>query len=86
LVDIVPLVSRVMFAYSARGDLMTDLIHFMILVITTMFAAGAAVLVNWLLLRATFELMRPATVGRSASHSASTAGAAQVIRTHPGRR
>lgn len=64
---------------------MTDLIHFTILVITTMFAAGAAVLVNWLLLRATFELMRPA-VGRTARHPASAVGAAQASGAHAVRR
>lgn len=77
--EIVRFVSRERFAYLARGDFMTDLLHFMILVITTMFAAGAAVLVNWLLLRATFELMRPATVAR-------TAGAAQASRMQAVRR
>ncbi len=43
---------------------MIGLLHLTTLVITTVFAAGAAVLVNWLLLRATFQLMRPATAGK----------------------
>ena len=43
---------------------MIGLLHFSTLVITTVFAAGAAALVNWLLLRATFQLMRPATAGQ----------------------
>lgn len=43
---------------------MIGILHFTTLVVTTMFAAGAAVLVNWLLLRATFQLMRPATAGK----------------------
>ena len=43
---------------------MMAILHFTTLVITTLFAAGAAALVNWLLLRATFQLMRPATAGR----------------------
>jgi hypothetical protein len=43
---------------------MIAILHFTTLVITTLFAAGAAALVNWLLLRATFQLMRPATAGR----------------------
>jgi len=46
---------------------MMGLLHFTTLVITTIFAAGAAVLVNWLLLRATFQLMRPATAGKVAN-------------------
>jgi hypothetical protein len=44
---------------------MITVLHFTMLVITTLFAAGAAALVNWLLLRATFQLMRPATAGRA---------------------
>jgi hypothetical protein len=43
---------------------MMAILHFTTLVITTLFAAGAAALANWLLLRATFQLMRPATAGR----------------------
>jgi len=44
---------------------MIAILHFTTLVITTIFAAGAAALANWLLLRATFQLMRPATAGRA---------------------
>jgi hypothetical protein len=46
---------------------MMAILHFTTLVITTVFAAGAAALVNWLLLRATFQLMRPATAGRAST-------------------
>jgi len=46
---------------------MIAILHFTTLVITTVFAAGAAALVNWLLLRATFQLMRPATASRTRS-------------------
>jgi hypothetical protein len=49
---------------------MMALLHFTTLVITTLFAAGAAALVNWLLLRATFQLMRPATAGRASTGAA----------------
>ena len=49
---------------------MMALLHFTTLVITTLFAAGAAALVNWLLLRATFQLMRPATAGRTSMGAA----------------
>jgi len=49
---------------------MIAILHFTTLVITTLFAAGAAALVNWLLLRATFRLMRPATVGRASTGTA----------------
>ncbi len=46
---------------------MMAILHFTTLVITTLFAAGAAALVNWVLLRATFQLMRPATAGRTST-------------------
>jgi hypothetical protein len=46
---------------------MMAILHFTTLVITTLFAAGAAALVNWLLLRATFQLLRPATAGRAST-------------------
>jgi hypothetical protein len=40
---------------------MIAIAHFAGLVVTTLFAAAAAVLLDWLLLRAMFQLMRPAT-------------------------
>jgi hypothetical protein len=46
---------------------MMAILHFATLVIITVFAAGAAALVSWLLLRATFQLMRPATAGRAST-------------------
>jgi hypothetical protein len=49
---------------------MMAILNFTTLVITTLFAAGAAALVNWLLLRATFHLMRPATAGRPSTRTA----------------
>ena len=49
---------------------MMAILHFTTLVITSVFAAGAAALVNWLLLRATFQLMRPATAGRASTGTA----------------
>jgi hypothetical protein len=63
---------------------MIAMLHFATLVITTMLAVTAAVLLHWLLLRATFHLMRPATAGRTATRSASRAdllrGTAQLTR------
>jgi hypothetical protein len=56
---------------------MIGLLHFTTLVITTMFATGAAALANWLLLRATFQLMRPATAGKVANR-ASTNSASRL--------
>jgi hypothetical protein len=43
---------------------MIGALHFITLVITTMFAAAAAVGLNWLLLQGTFRLMRPAATLR----------------------
>jgi hypothetical protein len=43
---------------------MSVLLHFAGLVITTMFAVGAAAGLNWMLLRGAFWMMRPATAGR----------------------
>ena len=40
---------------------MIAIAHFAGLVLTTLFAATAAVLLDWLLLRAMFQLIRPAT-------------------------
>ena len=40
---------------------MIAIAHFAGLVLTTIFAAAAAVLLDWLLLTAMFQLMRPAT-------------------------
>lgn len=73
---------------------MTGLLHFTTLVITTMFAAGAAVLVNWLLLRATFQLMRPATASKvvngasakSATRLSLVPGTTRVAQAYAGRR
>ena len=44
---------------------MTGILQFTTLVIATMFAAAAAVAFDWLLLRAAFHLMRPATARRA---------------------
>ena len=52
---------------------MIAILHFTTLVITTVFAAGAAALVNWLLLRVTFQLMRPAIAGRTSTRTATGA-------------
>jgi hypothetical protein len=59
---------------------MIAMIHFATLVIATMFAAAAAVLFDWLLLRATFHLMRPATARQTFVHSELVRGTAQLTR------
>jgi hypothetical protein len=67
-------------------------LHFITLIITTMFAAATAVLVNWLLLRGMFRLMRPATAGRTSAEAAVQVrlhivpGTALAARAYSGRR
>ena len=46
---------------------MIAIAHFVGLVVTTLFAAGAAVLLDWIFLRAMVQLMRPATAKAAAS-------------------
>lgn len=43
---------------------MITMLNFTILVITTIFAAAAAIALHWLFLRAAFLMMRPATARR----------------------
>jgi len=43
---------------------MIAMLHFATLVVTTIFAVAAAVAFDWMLLRAMFVLMRPATARR----------------------
>ncbi len=50
------------------------------LVITTMFAAAAAVGLNWLFLRAAFLMMRPATARRIPLRAELARGTAQLAR------
>jgi hypothetical protein len=81
-----------------RRRAMIAALHFITLVVTTMFAAAAAVFVNWVLLRGAFLLMRPATAGRTAARSARNvsentatglhvvSGTVAVARAYAGRR
>ena len=55
-------------------------LHFATLVIATLLAAAAAVAVHWLLLRATFLLMRPATAHRIAPRTELAHGTAALAR------
>jgi hypothetical protein len=64
---------------------MLAILHFITLVVTTLFAAAAAALVNWLLLRGTFHLMRPATAERAQGKAASVIPM-RVARVFGGRR
>jgi hypothetical protein len=59
---------------------MIAMLHFATLVIATMFAVLAAVLLHWLLLRATFHLMRPATARQTASRADLVRGTVPLAR------
>lgn len=59
---------------------MIAMMHFAMLLITTMLAAAAAVSLNWLLLRAAFVLMRPAAARKSAVRTGLVRGTAQLAR------
>jgi len=61
---------------------MIAMLHFATLVVTTLFAAAAAVALDWLLLRAMFVLMRPATARRVNAPSQLVHGAAQLARAY----
>lgn len=59
---------------------MIAMLHFATLVVATVFAAAGAALFNWLLLRASFFLMRPATARRIPARTELVRGAAQLAR------
>jgi hypothetical protein len=61
---------------------MIAMLHFATLVITTMFAAAAAAAFHWLLLQATFLLMRPATAKRVPARTALVRGTAELARAY----
>ena len=61
---------------------MIAMLHFATLVVTTLFAAAAAVALDWLLLRAMFVLMRPATARRVNAPSQLVRGTAQLTRAY----
>jgi len=61
---------------------MIAMLHFATLVVTTLFAAAAAVALDWLLLRAMFVLMRPATAQRVNAPSPLVRGTAQLTRAY----
>jgi hypothetical protein len=61
---------------------MIAMLHFATLVVTTVFAAAAAFLFDWMLLRAMFILMRPATARRVAAPTHLVRGTAQLARAY----
>jgi len=65
---------------------MIAMLHFATLVITTLFAAAAAMALHWLLLRAVFVLMRPATARRAVASTHLVRGTAQLARAYASQR
>jgi hypothetical protein len=65
---------------------MIAMLHFATLVVTTLFAAAAAVALDWLLLRAMFVLMRPATARRVKAPSQLVRGTTQLARAYAAQR
>jgi hypothetical protein len=65
---------------------MIAMLHFATLVVTTLFAAAAAVALDWLLLRAMFVLMRPATARRANAPSQLVRGTAELARAYAAQR
>ena len=65
---------------------MIAMLHFATLVVTTLFAAAAAVALNLVLLKVMFVLMRPATARRVAAPTQLVRGTAQLTRAYVSQR
>ena len=63
-----------------RRHVMIAMLNFATLVIATMLAAAAAVAFEWLLLRAAFLMMRPATARRISVRAELARGTAELAR------
>lgn len=61
---------------------MIAMLNFAGLVLTTIFAAVAALVCNWLLLRVMFHLMRPAAIGRTPESAAAKRLAVRLESAH----
>ncbi len=61
---------------------MIAMLQLITLVLTTMFAAAAAVGLQWLFLQAAFLMMRPATVRRIPGRTELVRGTAQLARVY----
>lgn len=61
---------------------MIAMLHFATLVVTTIFAAAAAVGLNSMLLKVMFVLMRPATARRVPAPTQLVRGTAQLVRAY----
>lgn len=65
---------------------MIGMLHFATLVLTTVFAAAAAFALDWMLLRAIFVLMTPATARQRSMSAALARGSAQLARAYAANR
>jgi len=65
---------------------MIAMLHFATLVVTTLFAAAAAVALNSMLLKAMFILMRPATARRVGAPTPLVRGTSQLARAFASQR
>lgn len=65
---------------------MMAMLHFVTLVVTTLFAAAAAVAFNFMLLRVMFVLMRPATARRVGAPTRLVRGTTQLTRAYAAHR
>lgn len=61
-------------------------LHFATLVVATVFAAAAAFWMDWMLLRAMFLLMQPATARRAPQNRGLVRGTMQVAQAYAHRR
>jgi hypothetical protein len=61
---------------------MIAMLHFVTLVVTTIFAAAVAVAFHWMLLHAMFVLMRPATARRVNAPTRLVSGTAKLARAY----
>lgn len=59
---------------------MIAMLNFATLLVTTMFAAAAAIALHWLFLRAAFLMMQPATARRAAVRTQLVRGTADLAR------
>jgi hypothetical protein len=65
---------------SSKENAMIALLHFATLVVATLLAAACAVALNWLALRLTFQLVRPARIRTTAAvRSELVLGPAQLV-------
>lgn len=65
---------------------MIAMLNFATLVIATMFAAAVALALDWVLLRAAFALMQPATARRSPARTDLARGTARLVRVFAAQR